>query len=91
MYYVDGDELWSGRGHHPLLFLKKWRKKLFDLLDSILIRVVDLISCDKMQMAKILAEDEECSEESKKIIRFCVHCTQIDRETESIVHTKCIC
>ncbi|XP_057866241.2 receptor-like protein EIX1 [Cryptomeria japonica] len=83
----------------PLLFLKKRREKFFDLLDSILIWVVDLIPCDKcipcdkLQIAKISdGEDQEHSKESKKkLIRFCVRCTQIDRETKSILHTKCIC
>ncbi|XP_057833678.1 receptor-like protein 11 [Cryptomeria japonica] len=76
----------------PLLFLKKRREKFFQLLDSILIWFVDLIHCDKLQVAKISDnEDQESSEESKKLIRFCVHCTEIDRDTKSIVHTICIC
>ncbi|GLJ37970.1 hypothetical protein SUGI_0772930 [Cryptomeria japonica] len=75
----------------PLLFLKKRREKFFDLLDSILIWLVDLIACDKLQTAKISDEGQEHSEASEEIRRFCVRCTQIERETKSIVHIKCVC
>ncbi|GLJ37969.1 hypothetical protein SUGI_0772890 [Cryptomeria japonica] len=76
----------------PLLFLKKRREKFFHLLDSILIWVFDMIHCDKLQTVKISDdEDQELSEESKKLIRFCVRCTQIDRDSNTIVDTECIC
>ncbi|XP_057866236.2 receptor-like protein EIX1 [Cryptomeria japonica] len=82
----------------PLLLLKTQREKFFHLLDSILIWVIDLIPCEKLtpckklSMVKILDdEDQAHSEESKKLIRFCVRCTQIDRETKTTVKTQCIC
>ncbi|GLJ37971.1 hypothetical protein SUGI_0772970 [Cryptomeria japonica] len=82
----------------PLFLLKKQREKFFHLLDSILIWVVDFVPCEKLTPCKNLSmkkmsddEDQEHFEESKKLIRFCVRCTQIDRETKTTVNTECIC